>query len=47
MFVFMYVYDRRINVFCSVDRIHPRLSLFEIVFVSVFNLFSSSLFVPL
>ena len=42
----MYVYDGNVNLVCSVDCVHPLLSLFCTVFF-IFRVFSSSLPVPL
>lgn len=39
----MYVYDGSVNLFCSVDCVHPLFSLFCIVFFFIFHVFSSSL----
>jgi len=43
----MYVDDGSVNLFCSVDYVHPLLSLFCTVFFFIFHVFSSSLPVPL
>ena len=44
----MYVYDGSVNLFCSVDCVHPLLSLFVLFFFFfIFQVFSSSLPVPL
>ena len=42
------VYDGIVNLFCSVDTVHPLLSLFcTVFFFLIFHVFFSSLPVPL